>query len=453
MIVSRHSVSQSVVMQVDKKHKVLMSDDVTSHKLKRRWLALALAGITITSLLIVAAYSLASLWNAQPAAIGSPRRRGGGGTVRQSRVQWSREFFPSYTESTLEVQDMNRDGVMDVIMAQLSQRTYVDGYAVCPRKRDLCKENFGFSPCRVRLLAMSGTTGKVIWDTWTDLEIFAIRCSHDLNRDTLPDCVVAGRAGTFAALNGRDGSILWSIDRSILYPKYNFYFPLMVDDLDGDGVVDLINIHGGDGSYEDDQHNRSPGFLIVVSGRTGQKLMERLQMPDGRESYTSPVLFSHPSGSPVVVFGTGGETISGSLWAVTLASLKERISHHRKLHQTATQQYRPNLHFYDLNCYNDVLLDKRRPKYSAIFNKKKQYSTDGCSNWGSIAPIWNTESLCMYELVSGNSMIQPPTIVDVTGDGKKDLVVTQFGDRTLVFNGATGNTVWDLKLPGTQGYR
>ena len=439
-------------MQTDKKHKLLRDgDDVTAHQSNRRSLALLLAGVTVASLVILTIYSLVSFRHDRTTVERSPQRRGG--VSSRSGVQWSREFFPSYTESTFEVQDMNRDGVMDVIMAHMSQRTYSDGYTVCPRRRDNCKEDFGFSPCRVRLLAMSGTTGEVIWDTWSDLEIFAIRCSHDLNRDTLPDCVVAGRAGSFAALSGKDGSMLWSVDRSILYPRYNFYFPLVVEDLDDDGVVDLVNIHGGDGSYEDDQFNRSPGFLIVVSGRTGQKLMERVQMPDGRESYTSPVLFNHPSGSPAVVFGTGGETIKGSLWAVTLASLKDRISHSHKFHRTAAQHYRPNLHFYDLDCYNEVFLDKRRPKYSAIFNTKKQSSTYKCSKWGSIAPIWNTESLCMYELVSGNSMIQPPTIVDMTGDGKKDLVVTQFGDRTLVFNGATGGIVWDLKLPGTQGYR
>ena len=129
-----------------------------------------------------------------------------------SRVNWSREFFPSYTESSLEVQDMNRDGVLDVIMAHMSERTYDDGYNLCPGKTDFCKENVGFSPCRVQLVAMSGTTGEVIWEKWTDLEIFAIRCSHDLNSDKIPDCVVAGRTGTFAALNGVDGSLLWTVD-------------------------------------------------------------------------------------------------------------------------------------------------------------------------------------------------------------------------------------------------
>ena len=47
-------------------------------------------------------------------------------------------------------------------------------------------------------------------------------------------------------------------------------------------------------------------------------------MPDGKESYMSPVYYEQPDGSRNIVFGTGGETISGSLYHCSLDDLKNR---------------------------------------------------------------------------------------------------------------------------------
>ena len=377
------------------------------------------------------------------------------------RINWDHEFFPGFTESSLELQDMNRDGIVDIIMAHVSGH-FSDVFALCRGKPDRCQEEEGFSPCRVHLVAMCGTTGDIIWEKWLDFESFALRCSHDLNKDGIPDCIVAGRSGAFAAINGSNGVFLWLVDPSLVYPKYNFFYPLIVEDMDNDGVVDLINIHGGDSTYQDSEKNRSPGFLVVVSGRTGMKLMERVQVPDGHESYSSPILFTHPDGSPVVLFGTGGETLTGSLWAVTLASIKERVSRYRDETSNETYRYKPATEFVDYSCYNPEELEKTRPSsLPGLFDIKKKWSSDpllkkSCPpKWGEKTPIWNPLGLCVYELARGDrdGTILSPVVLDVTGDGIKDLVVSQFGDHTLLLDGATSAVVWDLFLPDTQTYR
>ena len=53
----------------------------------------------------------------------------------------------------------------------------------------------------------------------------------------------------------------------------------------------------------------------MLSGATGEPLGPRfLEMPDNKESYMSPALYSPPDGStPYILFGSGGETIPGLL--------------------------------------------------------------------------------------------------------------------------------------------
>jgi len=49
-------------------------------------------------------------------------------------------------------------------------------------------------------------------------------------------------------------------------------------------------------------------------------------MPDRAETYCSPVIYRCKNGTEVVVFGTGGETHAGHLYAIQLAILyKGRI--------------------------------------------------------------------------------------------------------------------------------
>lgn len=65
---------------------------------------------------------------------------------------------------------------------------------------------------------------------------------------------------------------------------------------------------------------RLSGKLLVVSGRDG-RVVQQATVPDGQESYYSPVIYRRKDESRVVLFGTGGETHAGSLWVVELKDL------------------------------------------------------------------------------------------------------------------------------------
>lgn len=58
----------------------------------------------------------------------------------------------------------------------------------------------------------------------------------------------------------------------------------------------------------------------MFSGRTGH-IIRKVGVPDYRESYYSPQLYTLSDGTDIVLYGTGGETHPGSLWSITLDNL------------------------------------------------------------------------------------------------------------------------------------
>ena len=365
-----------------------------------------------------------------------------GGEEDTTAISWEREFFPAVTEASLQLQDMNGDGVMDVVM--------VDGY----------------SSCGTRILALDGQTGTTVWESGAQFDSFALRCDVDLNKDGVIDCLAAGRQSGFQALSGVDGSVLWQRDPRLAYLRYNFYFPLIVPDLDGDDVPDLINTHGGDSTYASEDTERSPSFLVVVSGRTGRQLMERVPTPDGHESYMSPVLYSWGEEGEVVLVGTGGETLPGSLWAFSMDSLKERVAAYLGSH--GDEDYEPFRNYTNIPCIGNMTDEEALEELRPVFDHDAFRLGEGfdweqsqddplaaCPVWGDFKPVWNQYGLCVYQLVrtERKGVVLPPVVVDITGDGQEDLVVSCFEGRTLVMDGGDGSVLWEVEVLGTESYR
>lgn len=62
------------------------------------------------------------------------------------------------------------------------------------------------------------------------------------------------------------------------------------------------------------------GKLFLFSGKSGHVLKWQY-VPDNRETYFSPVVYSTSNGTDIALFGTGGETHPGALWAIDLMQL------------------------------------------------------------------------------------------------------------------------------------
>ena len=65
---------------------------------------------------------------------------------------------------------------------------------------------------------------------------------------------------------------------------------------------------------------RISGEILFVSGKNG-RVLRSTWTPDKAETYCSPVIYRCKNGTEVVVFGSGGETHAGHLYAIQLASL------------------------------------------------------------------------------------------------------------------------------------
>uniref|UniRef100_A0A1X7TXJ2 FAM234A/B beta-propeller domain-containing protein n=1 Tax=Amphimedon queenslandica TaxID=400682 RepID=A0A1X7TXJ2_AMPQE len=374
------------------------------------------------------------------------------GTNENDPNSWRVVMEGGMTELSMILHDINKDGTPDIIINNVTDSYDSAGYDGCQDQPDKCLETKGFSPCQVRLLAFDGRSSAILWNEWALFESFASNCRTDLNKDGQSDCIFAGRGGSLAAFDLFHKELLWVVDPAITVPPYNYYYPLITKDFDKDGVPDIIVTHGGDPFYSDTEKKRTPGFLAVISGATGQGLSRRIIIPDNHETYSSPVLYRSSDNIELVLFGSGGETIPGSLWALTLSSLEDHVASYKK-----ETSYTVNKVYKNFVCYTKEQLTKLRPKLI-----RGIYSTSKHEEWmkacpvlaGGVSPIWNVFGLCVYELIPAgvSGTILPPVIADVNNDNHLDLLVSQFNDHTLLYDGASGLITWDHYSPDTQTY-
>ena len=376
-------------------------------------------------------------------------------TNQNNTIHWHKMNVEASSETTPFVIDVNNDGIDDVIYTHAHYTKSLDMYYCTSNAfyENACMEDTGSPVCGSVLVAVNGLNGELIWLRNLTRPVFGIRCVMDVDEDGETDCFIIGRYHQWDTVNKATGETIWEADTTIGYPGYNFYFPLPLEDFDGDGVVDVLNIHGGDQSYRSDETNRSPSLIVIVSGKTGKKLIEPIVVPDGRESYMSPVRCTFAD-KDVILFGTGGETINGSLWAITVNSIKEFV----KSKPVTSSQNNTDLEY--LGCHSEFMgdSDKFRPKYDGTIyqldKQDQQLSTD-CPSLGQHLPIPNKHDLCLYEVYNSSSkgMIIPPVIIDMNNDDVQDLIIQSFSGHVLCLNGVDGEVLWHRYIPNSESYK
>ncbi len=155
---------------------------------------------------------------------------------------WHLIFEKLQTETAIRFIDINSDSVDDVIVGF---GTGVDGYNV---QRIVCDLYFnGTFPCFGGALALDGRTGKQLWRHYSDHEVYAVNCNGDINNDGVRDCLLGGRGGAFDAVSGKTGSLLWTFkDKKVRSDIMNLYTAQFIRDFDNDGIMEVLQIHGGD---------------------------------------------------------------------------------------------------------------------------------------------------------------------------------------------------------------
>jgi outer membrane protein assembly factor BamB len=285
------------------------------------------------------------------------------------------------TISSPNLADLDGDGVPDIVF----------GLGVDRVVPEAGRYVFGSEPeIAGRVLAVSGATNETLWSVVHPGDAFTTPRFADLDGDGVPDVLMGGREGSFAALSGVDGTVLWRVspaDVAATPAPYNFTTPAVVGDVDDDGVPDMAVVYGGNALRQPGEP-RDPSFLAVVSGRDGAVLAVHAS-PDGGEMYSSVVAYERADGVRWLIFGTGGETHPGAAFRARVTSL----------------------------------LDGTFPERVERL----------------VAP-------------GEKGVIAPPTLVDLTGDAELDIVLSTFDGRLVALDGASGATLWQTRDENEEAY-
>jgi outer membrane protein assembly factor BamB len=276
------------------------------------------------------------------------------------------------TFSSPRLADLDGDGVLDVVV----------GHGI-PGDDQTGLGATGY------VTAHAGTDGRELWRGEATQELFATPALLPINGDATPDVVIGGRRAELRARDGKTGAEIWRYQPDPDPSKpggSQFFTGQVITDRDGDGVSDLLFANGGFPAAASGAP-RPAGHLVIISGATGA-LLSAAEMPDGAETYMSALTYTR-RGAVYVVFGSGGESLAGSLWVAPISAVDAGDLSGAVRLTTAT-----------------------RPR----------------------------------------GVIAPPALADLTGDGTPDIIVATFDGQLVAIDGDTFETLWSLAVDGAETY-
>ncbi|MFD2200813.1 PQQ-binding-like beta-propeller repeat protein [Shivajiella indica] len=287
-------------------------------------------------------------------------------------MKWTVDFPVIGSQSSPRTTDLNGDGVLDIVIGAGKNE---------------------FQPSDQGILALNGLNGEILWQHEAEDQVYGSATFVDINQDNIQDVIIGGRTPQLSALDGRSGKLLWKYaysfeDHPILqYAKFNFNNSVWIPDQNGDGIADILTVNGGNAEAKPfEEENRYPGVLMLIDSRTGNILASDT-MPDGKESYMSPLAFSIPNRKETfILFGSGGETLSGNLYLGNLEDLKSQ-----------------------------------KLKQSKVIASE-----------------------------SGHGFISPPVLADINLDGILDIIAISHSSTLFAIDGSTHELLWKNKIEGTE---
>ena len=243
------------------------------------------------------------------------------------------------------------------------------------------------------VLAFDGASGELLWHVNGRNQMYGSAIFYDITDDGTPEVFIGGRQAQLYAINGKTGTLEWefypegdTVDPGETANLYNFYNPQLIPDQNGDGYQDLIVANGGDKFAGPLDTDRPTGNLMVISSKDGAEIA-KTEVPDGHETYMSALVHDFEAdGIMEVIFGSGGETLGGSLWKGLVADVLD----------------------------NDLS--------------------------GSVQLLDGGEK----------GMIAPPSLADFNRDGIKDIMINAYDNKAVAIDGADNTVLWEVELPGTE---
>ncbi|MEO0470896.1 MAG: PQQ-binding-like beta-propeller repeat protein [Bacteroidota bacterium] len=231
-----------------------------------------------------------------------------GDNGNQIQSRWLRDFQALGTSSSPRCIDLTGDGVLDVVIGA---------------------GQLEFEASDSAVLALDGQNGQILWAAPALDQMVGSARFLDINGDQTPDVIIGGRSAQLMALDGKNGESLWRYQKpgggntpsSLM--RYNFYNFQLIPDQNQDGLPDILLSNGGNVmAPPNDDRLRRAGVLAIMDSHDGS-ILQADTMPDGRETYLSPVVMEHDN-EVSILFGSGGETASGGLYRVNLNEFMQK---------------------------------------------------------------------------------------------------------------------------------
>jgi len=224
-------------------------------------------------------------------------------------IIWQRSFYGGQIFSSPRCEDLSGDGIKDVVVGA----------------------GVELDTSRHGILALNGLNGNTLWTYPVNDNLFTSAVFSDLNGDGKKDVIIGGRLANLLAIDGVTGQLIWEFHHCndffgscIFDSLLNFFTPVEIPDVDNDDVSEFVNTYGGLRQSLAADSVRPNGYLMVISGANGDSIIA-LPTPDLHETYCSPVIADIDNdGYKEIFFGTGGETIWGSLWMIGLDDLLQK---------------------------------------------------------------------------------------------------------------------------------
>ncbi len=291
---------------------------------------------------------------------------------KKTELVWDKNFYRIGSQSSPRATDLNQDGVLDIVIGA-------------------GKNEYQYTEQGV--LAFDGKTGELLWEQETFDQVYGSATFCDINDDGIQDIFIGGRSPHLKALDGKTGEVIWQYeyqyenDSILQYARFNFQNSVLIPDQNNDGLPDLLAVNGGNAKATPySEADRYPGVLMLFDSRTGE-ILAADTMPDGKEAYMPPLFFvSTESNEPQIIFGTGGETISGHLYLAKLSDLLER-------------------------------------------------------------KLSNAKIIASEE---GHGFIAPAVLADISEDGIPDIMAISHASTVSAINGKDQSLLWEKKLPNTE---
>ncbi|XP_028636889.1 protein FAM234B isoform X3 [Grammomys surdaster] len=187
--------------------------------------------------------------------------------------------------SPLELADVNRDGLRDVLLTFVTTRNGTEGG--------------GGSQPTADLVCLSGMNGSTLWSSPLPEEAQDVTCL-----DLIPGsvaktiCLVTGTRKMLSAFNATSGKVLWTLNPNDLSNGTLAAPVVVLPDLDEDGVRDLVVLTIGE--------SQPDLCFLLVSGRTGRPVGRPVKYNVvGVGNLIGPQVYITASGAVYILFGFG----------------------------------------------------------------------------------------------------------------------------------------------------